>query len=767
MENFNTRVYRPVSAASINTYQKYGAPRIAQARSYSEKEWERAVKPMLDDTRDRAYQQYQTLLGPHVDRIHAIASPYLETAQRSTAAQYQNFILPAYQKTLPYVNNAYGQSRYYIVSYGIPYSRTAVGTTTAFITRRLWPPVRVLYGQNVEPQLSKIRERLASYRDSKKLEAAVDEMDASSVSSESLAASTAMSTSTVVVGSTTSTSTIDSPRATESEAVTEELKRWQAKFAKAADKGAEDLASRIPDIASQHTKEQVEGVGPALVTQLEDDSSAAHASLKNKIMTGVRALPEDATEDDQHQMYDLIRKAIRSHGDDLKSKAQELRMWKLQSNDELTSLIDQASDSTLSVLDGIRDLGLQEIGMRWAASEHVTYSDWTEYHKLKKSFDDWRVTVAEVASNHKAVVQARQAAEEVEDRGMGVAQDAAEELARLKDVARWKIHARDVTNDFSSRKLPAAAARIGQKIMNKASSARDAATGSTSTQGMAESIISAATDSAASAASEASEAMHDASSSAASLAADATASASSITDPADSSSSSLLSAMSSAASTLSSSSPHIPPDTGSSGDSDDNLASSLSSAASSAASSMSASLSSMTDNVAASANARSSAMASMGSSLSSLASNQGQPIGAKASAVLASVAEGKLPTAEPTGTDAAASSLGSVASSITSAGGGYSHAATIAAGSAASMAENRASGVAGVVSQATDAAADAADSITSPIVVGASVGTEDVKNLMAEVSEAVQSKVEGAGEGYETITRTMKERASAVAEGEL
>ena len=40
--------------------------------------------------------------------------------------------------------------------------------------------------------------------------------------------------------------------------------------------------------------------------------------------------------------------------------------------------------STLEVLDGIRDLGLQEIGMRWAWMEGVTYKHWAKYHDLKR-----------------------------------------------------------------------------------------------------------------------------------------------------------------------------------------------------------------------------------------------------------------------------------------------------------------------------------------------------------------------------------------------
>jgi len=725
----------PVSSFGLAAYEKYGAPRVAQARTFSEKEYDRRVRPLLDDLNSKIGEQYHARLGPHLHRATSAVSPYVDQARKTTSDQYDRLLVPAYEKSLPYAQSAYVNGQHYVTVYGIPYGRYAFETSTSFITRRVWPPIRVLYGRNVEPQLAKIKERLASYRDSKRLEAAVDAIDSSSASS---VAGTPIAYSTVTGYDTqTSTafpiaSTVPSSKAPEPLDVAEELKRWQAKFAKAADQGAEDLSRRVSDIVSDHMHHQVEGVGAALVTELDEASTASQSDLQSSILSTISSLPEDADEASQNNAYSIIRVTIRTHGNTIKDKAQSLRLWKLNSNEELTALLDQASSSTLSVLDSIRDLGLQEIGMRWSTSDHITYEDWTQYHKLKQSFHDWREKVAEVITSHKGVAEARQAAEELEDKGMGIAQSAAEELARLKDVARWKIHTQDTSDDFSSRKLPAAAARLGQKIMSKASSAGSAVTASSSSQNMAESIISAATSSAASAASQVSESLSEARESAASKASDvsedATEStwdmweaASSLTSSSSAaiarSSASILSAMASAASSLSTSAPQ-------SSGAADRASLSLSSGAS-----------------------------SLSSSGSSLINTSASPPPSSASASLSSAAA------------SAASAARSITSAVSASSGSFSNAATIAAGSAASKASSRASKAAEVGVDAEELNAPARDRFADLVNKKARAAAGgDVIDAARSSSESIKSQVSEAGEAYETVTQTLRERASVVAE---
>lgn len=700
IETVNTRFYAPVSAVGYAAYDKFAAPRVAQARSYGEKEWQRVVRPRLDDLNNQAQAQYEARLAPYVDCGYSAVTPYLEGARNIASHQYQNVLVPTYYKSLPYAQYAYSRTQQFVIKYGIPYTRSAYATSTTFVLRKVWPPIRVLYGRNVEPQLSKIKERLASYRDSKKIEAALSDMDESQISQTTAVSSTGAAWATltdnlpgVSSSSTASSAMISSSTVSEPINVTEELKRWQTKFARASDQGAEDLARRVADVASNHKSHHIEGLGAALVTELEDVSSSAQSDLKSAILSSVQGLPGDASDADQSDAYDALRTHIRTQGNKIKDKAQELRLWKLNSNNELTNLLSESSSSTLSVLDGIRDLGLQEIGMRWASSDHITYEDWTQYHKLKQSFHDWRETVVAVVTNHAGVAAARTQAEDLEDTGMSIASNSAAELARLKDVARWKIHAQDSSDDFTSRKLPAAAARLGQKIMSKAS----AVTGIPSSQNMAESIISAATSSAESAASEVSwslslgrdSASSAASNSASSLAAAVTGSSSGIADTIDSSSPSLLDAISSVASSLFSA-PINPSPSPSASALSEQIASSLSSAAL-----------------------------------------------------------------------AAASNAASITSAVGASSGSFSKQATIAAGSAASKASVRASLIAADAGIIDDPASSGYLSAASKSVTSVAADTVDGAS---SASEAIRSLYESVGTDFTVVTHSVLERASVIAE---
>lgn len=308
----------------------------------------------------------------------------------------------------------------------------------------------------------------------------------------------------------TSTETSAKPASTDDEAdlrekIETDLKTWQEKFAKAADKGRDDLEERVKEITAHQIRSQAHSVGEALIVQLEETSKTALDSLKSRINRAVKGLPEQPTENDIESVYEEINSHIRSAGLTVREKAQALRSWKENYDQETQNLVKAACNSTLEVIDNIRDLGLQEIGMRWAWMEGVTYKDWSKYHALKKTFDEWRNKVEAVAMHHEGLSEAKHEGDKIEEKGMAVAEDAARELARLKDVANWKLRVQDTSDDFSTRKMPAAAAKAAQQVADKISDVSSAVAGSS--QGTMGSIASVASESAADVASSASSAV--------------------------------------------------------------------------------------------------------------------------------------------------------------------------------------------------------------------------------------------------------------------
>jgi hypothetical protein len=250
------------------------------------------------------------------------------------------------------------------------------------------------------------------------------------------------------------------------ERIKNDLRTWQGKFAAAADKGSEDLDERVKEITNRQIDSQAHGVGKALLDQLEETSKSSIDRLKSTIKQTVKNIPEDVTKDQLESAYEKLVAATRTAGMTIREKAQAVRSWKQTYDEETDYLVKSAVESTVAVLDNIQDLGLQEVGMRWAWMEGVTYKDWAKYHELRHTFEEWRSEVEEVGAKHNGLYKAHEEGDKVEDKAMAIAGEAAKELARLKDVARWKLWAGDSTGDFSNKKVPARAFKTAQVVMD-------------------------------------------------------------------------------------------------------------------------------------------------------------------------------------------------------------------------------------------------------------------------------------------------------------
>lgn len=598
------KVYVPSHGFTVSSYEAYAAPRIAQAQVYGQQQWDQVLRPQLDQLQGKIVVIYQSSLSPHVHKVYDVVDPYVEYTRNTAGQQYDTLIVPTYEKARPYAVSIYEKGSRFTIDIAFPYSRWAANNAVLFVQRQVWPPIRILYGENVQPQLLKIKERLANYRDSKKLEAAADSVQSQIIEATTRAAPSIASSvgpsSTILPKDVTETeylrsssekisTSVQSFSTQAPENILDDLKIWKAKFTKAAAEGADGLRERVTEICNLQVTEQAHGTGEALVTTLEETAKSAIANLKKDIMTIVGDLPSDDEElgpNNEESAKEKTITAVRTAGKRIKDTGQKLRFWRRSYDNDTLQLITSAGDATLDVVDSIREAGLQEIGMRWASMEGVTYKDWSEYHALRKSFDEWRGTLQSVVSEHEGLKHARKAGEEVESRGMAVAEDAATELVRLKDVAGWKVDARDASDDFSTRYTPPGAARAAQKVANAASNAM-----SKSTRGTAESLTSRVGEAAESVVDQVESATEEIKSPVSSF-------ISPVTEGIEDASSSVSSAISSAASGVKSNVSPLPP----------------------SASRATSSLSSAASDEAASASSKSASISSRGSYLSSRAS---------------------------------------------------------------------------------------------------------------------------------------------------
>ncbi|KAF2200778.1 hypothetical protein GQ43DRAFT_373057 [Delitschia confertaspora ATCC 74209] len=489
VDSFDTKVVSPVSHFSKTQYTRYGAHRVEQAKILLDAQWDKHIRPQLEKAQTRAKDQYEQHLAPHVNKVTDVTAPYYHDTKTGLSGIYHSTLLPAYKTILPFSQTAYAHGHHIVAHIIFPYVRSGKDMTFTFISRTLWPQVRILYAANVEPQLVRIRERLGRYRDGKKLEAALNAAESSGITSVSGSPSVPTIVNSASVSEKlsdiwsenphTTHSSNEAPTATQAvesaksslsevelrEKLNNDLRQWQTKFATAADKGSEDLQERVEEITKRQVENGVHGHGAALLVQLEEVAKTTVKNYKNFIKQTVEDLPEDATDEQLEAAYEKCVAQSREQGLAAKEKAQAVRTWKNTYDEETDDLVKAAVENTLSVLRRIHDLGLQEVGLRWAWTDGVTYQDWQNYHKLKDTLTEWEAEVEAVGSRHEGLRVAHEESKKLEDHAMATASDMVHELIKLKEVSKWKIWAGDSSDDFSDRKVPVRPLKAAQSVV--------------------------------------------------------------------------------------------------------------------------------------------------------------------------------------------------------------------------------------------------------------------------------------------------------------
>ena len=143
----------------------YGAPRLAQARALGRAQWEKSVQPQLAKYQGIAKLHYNQSLEPHVNRTAAAIAPYYDIARTSALQTYHEIILPSYFFAQPYLAKSYVVASAFTTETAIPSAYWTWTKIYAFLDGTVWPQIRVVYIDNVEPQLMRIGQRLGRYKE--------------------------------------------------------------------------------------------------------------------------------------------------------------------------------------------------------------------------------------------------------------------------------------------------------------------------------------------------------------------------------------------------------------------------------------------------------------------------------------------------------------------------------------------------------------------------------------------------------------------------
>ncbi|PLB47130.1 hypothetical protein P170DRAFT_448811 [Aspergillus steynii IBT 23096] len=455
----NEKVYTPAANVAKWGYDKYGAPAFDQVQQYTQQQWERQVVPHLQSAQDSAFRLYKSDVAPHVERVEIALSPYYQKTNDALSSVFRGYVLPFCAQSRPFIGKTYTSGQDILTTTVMPYAQTSWSSVIYFANSSLWPKITGLYSENVEPQLVKIGQRLASYREGKQLRKVVDDVDSSSDQPDPTTSSVKQAESPVTTTAAEASSTPKPLSPTELAAQTREkiesdLRTWQQKFAVAADKGVEDLEDRIKVIVDSYIDTGAKSHGESLFTALEEVVQHELAGIKQSITLLTEPLPVEEAPEEEEVAQANLSSDIKQAAITIRDHAHALRQWHRTFDEEIERRVSDAVNTTLNVLDSIRDLGLQEIGIRWAWMDGVTYKDWEKYYALKAQFDGWRSQFRAVGLQHIKVEEARVLADDILGRGMDAAENAAKELARLKDVGKWKIAAREVSEDFDTRSSP-------------------------------------------------------------------------------------------------------------------------------------------------------------------------------------------------------------------------------------------------------------------------------------------------------------------------
>ncbi|CEL00888.1 hypothetical protein ASPCAL00480 [Aspergillus calidoustus] len=455
----NEKVYTPASNIARQGYEAYGAPALDRAQVYGQQQWDANVVPHIQTAKAKANVWYEAQVAPHVRQVTAAVSPYYQKVYRAYWTTLDGYVLPFVATYRPFIGKTYASGQGILTTTVLPYAHSTWYHTVYFVNNSVWPKISNLYSENVEPQLVKIGQRLASYREGKRLRSATDEIESAagyaspSSVSEDLSKTEATNTYSDPVAPTPSLSAAELAAQTRDK-IASDLRTWKDRFASASEQGVEGLEARVVEVVATYLASGVQNYGEKLVTALQSAVEDQTNTIKRRINLLAESLPFEEAQEDEDAAVEELLKEIRTSAVSIRDRAHVLREWRLTFGNQLIDKVSVAVNSTLAVLDNVRDLGLQEIGMRWAWMDGVTYKDWEDYHALKAEFEDWKEKFREIGLKHARIEAAKEKADDILSRGMDVAEAAAKELARLKDVGKWKIAAREVSEDFDTRSEP-------------------------------------------------------------------------------------------------------------------------------------------------------------------------------------------------------------------------------------------------------------------------------------------------------------------------
>lgn len=173
VQKVNERVYVPISEFTKRKYRAHGEPRVDIVLSYVRNNWQHFAEPRIRSLKNTAILRYNNTISPHVKQVVSTAALY-QRALIAHASFVHGFIVRKYhQHADPIVRHIYHSGRLIFIARVLPHIERGWLSYISFMNGTVRPFMTGLYTKNVEPQLVKISQKLASYKEGRKVRGTV------------------------------------------------------------------------------------------------------------------------------------------------------------------------------------------------------------------------------------------------------------------------------------------------------------------------------------------------------------------------------------------------------------------------------------------------------------------------------------------------------------------------------------------------------------------------------------------------------------------
>ncbi|RPA87682.1 hypothetical protein BJ508DRAFT_410425 [Ascobolus immersus RN42] len=427
-------------------YQQYAHPHVQTVKA--------KAQPFVDDYAQRWQTIYKTYGEEHVLKAHLIA---LEVRDKANVF-YHHDVLPIYRYIAPHARLAAINAERIARTTIIPQAKITLERVWVLLFDHVWVPLSQIYDARIAPEIEKytgVDSKLQTTRKSPSAEGAFNAAAFAQAAVDSASSFAHKITEKVKGSGEAAKQQPKFSREEERQIIEDDLKLWRKKFQSAADKAIKDLNDEVTKLARKveaEKKPDVEGQFATLDKAIKAENAQLKATIINIAREFKPAEDEQETEELRTAAYEKLFAATRDAGTHIRDRIYAIRKdrqdYMAEFADKVTSII----DGHIDVVDGIIDMGVQEIGMKWSWKlDGVEYKDWKRYHQLKKDFEDIRTPIIRSAEENAKLVEVTEWSEaQWDDKAIAIAKSEAEEIARLKRVGKKKIALQDSSDDFST-----------------------------------------------------------------------------------------------------------------------------------------------------------------------------------------------------------------------------------------------------------------------------------------------------------------------------